>query len=218
MTFSNYLANPAEPLVLDTSVLINLHASRRGELILDAIPNEIVVPLPVITELNHQTSRTNGEADFIDALVSSEKVQKAALSDSEFKLFEQIVTMNKSLGDGEAATIAVATYNQSIAIMDDRKARNFVLESMTEPKLGWSIETFLHPSVISRIGEPDIAEAIYLALRDGRMRIHESQCETVVKMIGVQRALDCPSLPGYKVRCDGWRRRINDESYSQATG
>lgn len=52
MTFSNSLADGTKPLILDTSVLINLHASQRGEPILDALPNKILVPRQVIEELD----------------------------------------------------------------------------------------------------------------------------------------------------------------------
>lgn len=204
MIFSNSLAKYNIPAVLDTSVIINLSASQSGGQILDAIPNNIIVPQPVVTELNHQMGKVESEVCFIDALISSGKVQKVELSENELELFKRTVAANNSLGDGEAATIAVASQRNSLAILDDRKGRNHVRSVMANVILGWSIEIFLHPFVLSRIGEDGISEAVYLALRDGHMRIHETHCEEVVKIIGIQRALDCPSLPNFKTRRKNW--------------
>jgi len=57
MTISSSLMNDETPLVLDTSVLINLHACTYGERILSALPHGIVIPQIVANELEHETSR-----------------------------------------------------------------------------------------------------------------------------------------------------------------
>ncbi len=64
------LLDITDPLVLDTSVLINLHACKYGERILAAIPSQILVPEIVAGELEHETSRTNGEHGFLYSLVA----------------------------------------------------------------------------------------------------------------------------------------------------
>lgn len=45
MSCSSSLIDVADPLVLDTSVLINLHACKYGERILAAIPNDTLIQL-----------------------------------------------------------------------------------------------------------------------------------------------------------------------------
>ena len=72
MSCSSSLSDITNPLVLDTSVLINLHACKYGERILAAIPNDILVPEIVAGELEHETSRRNGEHDFLYSLVGLE--------------------------------------------------------------------------------------------------------------------------------------------------
>jgi predicted nucleic acid-binding protein len=208
MTSSSSLANNASPLIIDTSVLINLHASQQGERILGAIPNEIIVPQPVVGELDHQTSKINGESHFINTLISAGKVQQTELSEKEFELFEQMVAGSTSLGDGEAASIALAVNRNLVAVIDDRKGRNHAQNLMVSMHLGWSIDLFLHPIVKSELGEDEAAEAIYSALRKGRMRIHEDHCDQVVNVIGVQRALACTSLPNYKGRRALWEAQM----------
>lgn len=59
MTYLSSLIEDASPLVLDTSVLINLHASTYGARILAALPNHALVPSIVATELAHETSKAN---------------------------------------------------------------------------------------------------------------------------------------------------------------
>ncbi|WP_292531769.1 hypothetical protein [Methylocystis sp.] len=51
MSCSSSLTDNQRPLVLDTSVLINLHACTYGERILTAITNDILVPQIVAGEL-----------------------------------------------------------------------------------------------------------------------------------------------------------------------
>lgn len=85
MSCSSSLIDIRAPLVLDTSVLINLHASKYGERILSAIPNDMVVPQIVAGELEHETSRRNGEYSFLHALVSGGLVTLANLTDAEYQ-------------------------------------------------------------------------------------------------------------------------------------
>ena len=60
-----------------TRVFFNLHACKYGERILTAIPNDIVVPEIVAGELEHETSRQNGEHGFLHGLVTGEIVTLA---------------------------------------------------------------------------------------------------------------------------------------------
>jgi hypothetical protein len=70
MSCSSSLIDVADPLILDTSVLINLHACKYGERILASIPNDVVVSEIVVGELEHETSRQNGEHRFLYDLVT----------------------------------------------------------------------------------------------------------------------------------------------------
>lgn len=206
MIYSSSLADNLMPLVLDTSVLINLHASKLGREILDALPNTVVLPLIVATELENETSKKNGEYQFIQNLLASKTVSPTALREHENDIFKSLVSGNDSLDDGEAATIAIAASRGFLPILDERKGRKKAQAHIPEREPGWSLDLFRHPKAMTKLGPALSIDALYYALRDGRMRIHESHCDHVVSLIGVQRALECKSLPGYKARRERWER------------
>ena len=65
----------------------------------------------------------------------------------------------------------------------------------------------MHPAVqIELVGDGYI-EAVYLALREGRMRIDDERCEAVARLIGFERAVACNSLPGFKSRKGSWEAK-----------
>lgn len=205
MTCSISLIDNMTPLVLDTSVLINLHASTHGSRILSSMPNDILVPEIVVSELEHETSKNNGEHQFIHDLVATKKVSIVALDECEYAVFESLVSGNPSLDDGEAATIATATIRGCQPIIDERKGRQRAEEFFPVNQLGWSLDLFRHPKVVAELGVTLSTEALYFALYYGRMRIQEAHCDNVVSIIGVQRALECKCLPGYKFRRPQWQ-------------
>jgi hypothetical protein len=60
------------------------------------------------------------------------------------------------------------------------------------------------------LGEADQTEAIYLALREGRMRIPQELGGAIVALIGMGRALHCSCLPSYKAMIKGREGFRND--------
>lgn len=209
MIYSSSLADDLTPLILDASVLINLHASTRGGCILEALPNDIHLAEIVAAELEHETSKANGEQQFIQDLVSTGKARLVALNEHEYRVFDGLVSGSPSLGDGEAATIAISICQRHLPIIDERKGRLLAQAHLFGKCPGWSLDLFRHPRVVAALGTTEAVDALYLALRDGRMRIHEDRCDEVVSLVGVQRALECTSLPGYKVRRKQWQISSN---------
>lgn len=209
MTYSISLADNMTQLILDTSVLINLHASTHGGRILSSLPNDILVPEIVASELEHETSKNNGEHQFIHDLVATGKVRIIALDEREYEVFESLVSGSLSLDDGEAATIATATFRSCLPIIDERKGRQRAQEHLLGKQPGWSLDLFRHPKVVAELGVAQSIEALYFALRYGRMRIQEAHCDHVVSLIGVQRAIECNSLPSYKLRRQQWQELIS---------
>jgi predicted nucleic acid-binding protein len=203
MTFSKFLADSTRPLVLDTSVLINLHACTYGERILTAIPNDIIVPQIVFGELTHETSRMNGEHSFLQGLAQRGEVVLASMTDAEYEIFADLTSGSSSLDDGEAATIAIAVVRQFFPIIDERKGRAHAATLIKGQESGWTLDLMRHPLVTSTLGNNAFIDALYLALRDGRMRIPASSAEGVIAAIGTHRAIECTCLPGYRERFGG---------------
>lgn len=206
MTYSSSLSSDPMPLVLDTSVLINIHASSHGDSILMAIPNEILIPEIVAAELRQETCRENGEYQLIHELASEGKLKITDLDEHEYEVYAQLVSGASSLDDGEAATIAICACRQFRPVIDERKGRKEAEKRCLGASPAWSLDVVQHPSVIDTLGQLESANALFLALRDGRMRIHEDHCNHVVDLIGIQRALECRSLPGFKARRQEWLR------------
>ena len=198
MTYSSPLTDDLRPLIFDTSVLINLYACSYGERILTAVPNGIIVPQVVAGELEHETSRKNGEHRFLRGLITGRKVTLGKMTDEEKVLFANLASGSPSLGDGEAATIAIAAKRQLLPLIDDRKGRAQAIHVLRGQEPGWSLDLFRHASVTSALGETAAIEALYLALRDGRMRVPVESTGYIIDLLGSERARDCTCLPDYR--------------------
>jgi len=210
MTFSSSLTDDPRPLVLDTSVLINLHACTFGERILTAIPNAVVVPDVVVDELDSETGRRNGDHGFLHGLVGQGKISIVAMTDDEYEVFAALTSGTPSLDDGEAATIAVAARRRLRAVIDEKKGRAQAVTRMGGEGPGWTLDLLQHPAVPRALGGADQTEAIYLALREGRMRIPQELGGAIVALIGMDRALHCSCLPNYKGLIKGREGFRND--------
>jgi predicted nucleic acid-binding protein len=153
MNYSSSPIDTVDPLVLDTSVLINLHACKYGERIVRAIPNEILVPEIVAGELEHETSRRNGEYTFLHALVKDGTVTLVSLTDAEYQIFHELTSTSPSLDDGEAATIAVAASRHLRPVIDERRGRTRASTLIHALRPYWSLDLFRHPTVIAMLGD-----------------------------------------------------------------
>jgi hypothetical protein len=60
-----------------------------------------------------------------------------------------------------------------------------------------SLDLFGHPMVCEALGFRRLADAVFLALREARMRVLPSHHEWVLDLIGIERAASCPSLPSF---------------------
>ena len=198
MTYSSSLTDNRRPLVLDTSVLINLYACAYGDRILAAIPNDIIVPHVVACELRQETSRNEGERDFLRGLVASGRAMIDEMTEEETTVFANLTSCSPSLGDGEAATIAIAAERHFVPVIDDGKGRSLAIHVQSGREPGWSLDLFRHASVTSTLGGTAAVDALYLALRDGRMRVPAETTEYIIGLLGSERAMDCTCLPDYQ--------------------
>ena len=198
MMFSNFLFNDHRPLILDTSVLINLHACTYGRCILATIFNDIVVSDVVVEELQHETSRRNGDQQFLDSLVEENLISIHNLTDKEFEMFFRLTSDPNSLDDGESATIAISANRNFRAVIDDRKGRSCAAMLSNGENPAWTLDLLRHPSVVQRLSDSQARDAVYFALRDGRMRIPENAVDSIVTLIGRERAFECTCLPNYR--------------------
>lgn len=187
-------------LVLDTSVVINLHASGYGKDVLAALPFRLAVASIVSDELDRQSSRSSGERDFLTQACTLGLIERIEMTDDEYQMFRKLVVVAPSLDDGEAATIAIARSRKFVPVIDERKGRARALTLMNQRSPAWSLNLICHPTVVSKLGQHTATEALYNALRLGRMRIAPDHTDQVISVIGFEQARECTCLPGYKER------------------
>jgi len=196
MKFSSLLTDYRLSMVIDTSVVINLHACTYGVQIVSAIPNQLVIPTIAVDELPVGTAERN----FLESLFDAGLVAAVELADDEYQVFQELTSISPTVDDGEAATIAVSSGRNILPIIDDRKGRARAITLIPSLEPGWSLDIFNHAEVVSDLGNSIHADAVYLALYKGRMRIPSERTDDVIALVGVERAKDCTCLPGYKER------------------
>ena len=197
MALPTPLTDPASIVAADASTVINLNATGCAREVIQAIPNKVVVLDAVACELHEGRRRGRRDADLLAELVAPRMVEVVELDDSSGIHFERLVVgaAAVTLDDGEAATIAYAYRHHAVAIIDERKATRLCAEMFPSLRVGSTVDILAHPSVEARMGKRMLAEAVFNALQNGRMRVFPRNVEWVVNLIGHERAAGCASLP-----------------------
>jgi hypothetical protein len=177
-----------------------LYASSQGEAIIAALPLQVAVSETVADELDRETSRMSGQRGFVASLAERAAVSLLAMTDEEAGVFLELTSTFPSLDDGEAATIAIAHARDLTAVIDERKGRSRASALLAPRAPQWSLDLFCHPAVVVALGLHGAAEALYLALLRGRMRIAAERADAVIDLIGLERARQCTCLPNYRRR------------------
>jgi predicted nucleic acid-binding protein len=197
MTPLSWLGDAPALLIVDTSVAINLNASRSAAEILYALPYKLAIVDVIWQELELGRTRGRRDAELTNSLVGTKHLEVLSLGDSGWTHFEGLVigAAAETLDDGEAATIACAVERSGVAVIDEDKAIKICALRHPSLLIASSLDLFGHPMVCEALGPERLAEAVFLALRDARMRVLPRQHEWVIDLIGAERAALCPSLP-----------------------
>ena len=183
------------PVVLDTSVVINLNATGCADAILRALPNRCVVVEQVSLELQAGRRTGRGDADALAMLIDQELVEHAQIGDTGMRHFANLVSGSaaETLDDGEAGTIACALEQGAVALVDERKAIRICAERFPSLGIGCTIDVLAQRHVQAAFGG-SLADAVFNALDRGRMRVPDAYGQWVVDVIGKERAAGCRSL------------------------
>ena len=185
------------PVVLDTSVVINLNATGCADAILRALPNRCVAVEQVSLELQAGRRTGRGDADALAMLIDQELVEHAQIGDTGMRHFANLVSGSaaETLDDGEAGTIACALdQGGAIALVDERKAIRICAERFPSLSMGCTVDVLAQRHVRAALGS-SLADAVFNALDRGRMRVPDHHGQWVVDLIGKERAAGCRSLP-----------------------
>ena len=204
MEWRSCLTDSTLPVVADTSVIINLNATGYSEAILGALPNRLLVVEDVSCELAVDSRTGRNDAEALSALVAQGRVELVRLGDIGTQHFISLVSgpASQTLDDGEAATIACALEHGATALIDERKAIRICTERFGALATGCTVDIFAQNDVQRVLERDPLANAVFNALYQGRMRVPAHYVGWVVNLIGRERAAQCRSLPA-SVRAAG---------------
>lgn len=119
------------------------------------------------------------------------------LGDTGWKHFETLVVGHswETLDDGEAATIAYAAERGAVAIIDERKGTRICATRFPDLGVVTTVDVLLHPEVRRKLGDTVFSDAVFAALRDAKMAVFPHHLDEVIRVIGQERVVHCPSLP-----------------------
>ena len=192
-----YLSNCPSPLVVDTSVVINLIATGVASSIIEALPQPLIAVDVVPSELEIGRARGRTDLERFNELVKGGIIEIVSLGDLGVQHFESLVigSAAETLDDGEAATIACAIEQSGVAYIDERKAWRICSERYQDLKVGCTVDLLTHADVRARLTDETVAGAIFNTLQGGRMSVLSTHLSAVISLIGADRAALCESLP-----------------------
>ncbi|MDP1701730.1 MAG: hypothetical protein Q8L53_12335 [Aestuariivirga sp.] len=191
------LTDPTVSIVLDASTAINLNATGFAEPILRALPTRVLITDTATNELKEDQRNRRRDGELISSLVDKRLISVVSLSVTQERHFESLVVGNgiDTLDDGEAATIAYATESGAVAVIDERKANRICAVLFPQVLTASTIDVLAHKAVELSLGSEGLADAVFSALQQARMRVLPHHVDWVVSLIGQSRAQNCPSLP-----------------------
>jgi predicted nucleic acid-binding protein len=156
------------PLVLDASAAINLVATQQPWAILTALGFRALVAWQVLGEVVRcPVTRKRYDAAKHPFRISP-NVEIVTLSAVET---EHFIDIAQSVGDGEAASIALALSRGMPLVLDDRRARAVALERDQSVRLIWTTELLRHEALAGVFSRDDIDAFFATALRFARMYV-----------------------------------------------
>ncbi|MDX3971608.1 MAG: hypothetical protein QHD01_34095 [Bradyrhizobium sp.] len=196
MIFSSCLTEEDCELVLDSSVVINLLATGYAPPILKALTMPVVLTDNVVREVELGSSNGRQDAGLLWEMVADQVLMISALEGQALETFFALVSgpASESLGDGEAATLALAHARGCSAAIDEKKATRLATERFASTRLVTTVDILAHDGVRAGLGEARLAEAAFQALRLARMQVREQQFDWIARLIGPQNVEACSSL------------------------
>lgn len=202
MTFSSCLINQRAALALDASVIINLLATGYANTILQALAVPLYVTDNVVREIEQGAVNGRPEPALLDELISNQILIVKELAGAALEDFFEMVSghTSSSLGDGEAATLALAHRNGLSAAIDEKKATRIAAQRFESLRLVTTVDILAFAPVQSSLGNEVLAQATLHALQRARMQVREHQFDWIAQLIGIENVGACPSLKRHAKR------------------
>lgn len=183
-------------LVLDASVAINLLGTGEAGLILQTLGRHIIMDEQTIKEILYDPIYGRPGELVINEIVNDGMITRTRLSSPAYEAFLELTGADPpdDLGDGEAATIATATHEHAIPVIDERKARRVYSTRSPDSPILHTIDLLACPTVTKALGAERLGTIVYNALRHARMRVPPCARPWILDLIGQDRAKECPSM------------------------
>lgn len=190
------LGNCNSSLIFDASVVLNLLGTGDPHLFLKTLGRSCIIDEVAISEVNVDPISGTSCEGLLRSLQSQGLLQVVRLG---HKAYEHFISLTGApspddLDDGEAATIAQAAFNGWAAVLDERKATRIAMTCLSKAQVLTSVDLFSSPELSSALGGEKVADLLYLALRNARMRVPSAMKPWVIRTLGDMRVAECPSL------------------------
>lgn len=201
MTLSRFPTNPADIIVADASVLINLNATGHFEAIIRSFVCNFQVTQNAFEELKRGSRNGHADASAVETLMKAGLLTVVALTDAAEPVYRSLIEgpASETLDDGEAATIAQAHAISGVALIDEKKASRLCNGRFPDLSLRSTAELLLDSRISEALGALH-AEAVLMALTKARMNVHPEHLDAVRQLIGDHNATRCRSLPQRRAR------------------
>jgi hypothetical protein len=181
-------------LILDTSVVLNLVGTGNPRLIIRHLPTQAFMPQAVLREVQRepQAAKESSLADLLhDGSIS---LIECTAEMTELALVLAGAPAPDDLDDGESYAISCAVCSGAAIGVDDQKARRILTTRWPQLDQYFSVDLITIAAAQGKLQSDQHAELVYLALKNTRMRVPKNRRVEVIRLIGRERARECPSL------------------------
>ena len=183
-------------LALDASVVITLLGTGMAAKIIGALGRKCIVERNAWREVTKDPLTGRSAAEPLGVLTDVGLLERQEMQGDATAVFLDLSLAQppEGLGDGEAATLAHAVTSGASAVIDERKAIRIGAAKFPKLRLLSTLDLLNAGSVAEALGGAALADAVFSALINARMRVPSEFREWVVDLIGRDRASRSPSL------------------------
>jgi predicted nucleic acid-binding protein len=183
-------------LAHDASVAINLLGTGQAADILRLVNRKYVIEDSARGEVQRDAYNGQAGSASLDALRQSGLLTYSRLGDTALASFLALTGAEPpdDLDDGEAATIALAVDIGAVAMLDDKKAIRVAQQRHSSLVVLQTLDFLSCGALVAAVSSAELADIVYAALQNARMRVPLLFQKWTVEVIGYERATKCPSL------------------------
>ncbi len=188
---------PEPPLVADASVWINLVAGGRAIDVLRTLSKPTIIPSIALGELERGRDKGRSAHDGITPLIAAGYVTVIDLPAEAEDVYLSLVAgrATQTLDDGEAATLALAIHLGATALIDERKAISIAAARFPVLTVATTTDLLLSAQVRAVLDAEQLADVLFAALMEARMRVPDHLLDEVCACLGFDRTQLCLGLP-----------------------